>query len=407
MSSLLSNISAGLERKWRGMKIGIDGAPLAGNRTGIGNYASNLLTNILCLREDLHFKVFQKFFWSDEKFESQLLQNQDRGNAPRPAPLLSILKRSNIIKSMYRGVRESAFKLANADVDFFHAFVYRPPAFTGIPFIPVVYDLSHKRFPEHHPAERVRWMDYLDQYLEKVPYIHTISNFTKNEIVEYYGISQNKISVIYPGINPVFLVGSKDHAADLRCLEQLGLSSRSYALSVSTLEPRKNLTTIIDAYSTLPVNLRLEFPLIIVGGQGWGRPLENNKLQKLIDEKSVRFLGYQTDEILKILYSHCRVFCYPSLYEGFGMPIAEAIALSAPVLASKIPVFEEISLDHISFVEARDIDSWANGLKETFETSKLLIPDAGAIRTRFNWRESALKTIQMYDEVADILSIKR
>jgi len=393
--------------KWRvpGSKIniGVDTAPLNGNRTGIGNYVSNLLKAIIQLNCNVNLLAFSRYNWSEVRLST--LDNDNQNVFFQKSRKLEFLKKNQLILNAYRASRRFMYNAKQSKIDFFHAFVYRPPEFTGIPFLPVIYDLSHKRFPHFHPKERINWMNELDFYMHEVPMVHTISEFSKLEISTYYGINPKKISVIYPGLNPLFISSEIDQEKTRLFLDRYKIRPSGFVLSVATLEPRKNLRTLVEAYRIMPVSVRKRFPLIVVGDDGWGNPFENQILDQLKSEGSLRFIGYQSDLALKILYSNCKIFCYTSLYEGFGMPVAEALSMSACVIASDLQVFREISQTGITFVDPLDVQAWANKISEFLDGAHNGSNLDRYCVDKFSWNDSAKRTLQLYNVVQDNLNL--
>ena len=283
----------------------------------------------------------------------------------------------------------------------FHAFNYCPPGPTKIPVIPIVYDLSVLRYPETHPAARVRGMEQLARYIAAAPIVHTISEFTASEITDVFGVGRSRIIVTYPGVAPIFRF---QRDASQKILGYFGLISGGYALTVATLEPRKNLRTLVAAFSHLPADLRLKMPLCVVGGHGWGHialPAESRQLQL---DGSLRFLGYASDTQLRDLYAGARIMLYPSLYEGFGMPVIEAMACGAPVAASATSSLPEAVGKMGRLIDPLDVDAWTAELLRAAIDMNYRDDHTSAARRAyalsFTWRRAAKETIQMYRKIA-------
>lgn len=301
---------------------------------------------------------------------------------------------------LHGAARRIAFQWGS-DLDrfrLFHAFNYCPPGPAEIPIIPVVYDLSVFRYPETHPAARVRGMDQLARYIAAAPMVHTISEFTASEITEVFSVERSRIIVTYPGVAPIFRIQAD---ASPENLGHFGLRSGGYALTVATLEPRKNLRTLVLAFSHLPADVRLKMPLCVVGGHGWGHialPAESRQLQL---DGSLRFLGYASDAQLRDLYAGARIMLYPSLYEGFGMPVIEAMACGAPVAASATSSLPEAVGKMGRLINPLDVDAWTEELLRA-ATDVHYHDDHTARRAyalSFTWRRAAKETIQMYRKI--------
>lgn len=155
---------------------------------------------------------------------------------------------------------------------------------------------------------------------------------------------------------------------------------REFVLFVGALEPRKNLKGLIEAYSALPEGLKRNFPLIFVGSCGWN----NEEIMALMQKGQIRFLGYVPEKDLATLYSCAALPVYPSWYEGFGLPVLEAMACGCPVLASTDAALRELSAQSACHVEPGDIDAMANALQELLEDEnrRHLLSLAGLARAR-------------------------
>jgi glycosyltransferase involved in cell wall biosynthesis len=171
-------------------------------------------------------------------------------------------------------------------------------------------------------------------------------------------------------------------------------------MSVSTIEPRKNLKTLILAYADLPTIIKASMPLLIVGARGWGEMDLPKSLAGLEAEGSVRFAGYVSDRELRDLYAGARAMFYPSLYEGFGMPITEALACGTPVVTSQSSSMPDAGGSVSRYVAPLDIDGWRQEFKRTLASEDHL--DVGARQDRlahaqsFSWDEAADTVEAMY-----------
>lgn len=204
-----------------------------------------------------------------------------------------------------------------------------------------------------------------------------------------------------PGVNPAFRAPPPPSTAET--LRRLGIDKGGFFLSVGTMEPRKNHATLFAAYAMLPPEMRRRFPLVQVGQPGWGK-VEPVHLDRLTAEGSVRILGYADEAMLHTLYSSARALLFPTLYEGFGMPVTEAMAAGLPVIASDIPVMREVAGGAADFVETLDAEGWAQAILEAAGTS-----DEGLDKRReaarrasetYTWEKTAQGTAAIYREFA-------
>jgi len=388
------------------MQIGIDLRPLRSPLTGIGNYQFHLLQALLDRTESLRFQGFCQLGWRpiDRALLEQLIDQSDDEGKWSASPFSSWSRRLGKFAAVYHGFKiwqRAAFSWGapKKTLKLFHAFSYVPPGRIDVPVIPVVYDMSFLRFPEMHPRRRIQSLRGLIETIREAPVIHTISNFTASEICSLVGVEPSRVAVVYPGVNPLFVqpaaVGAEAELA------RLNLTPGSYFLVVSTLEPRKNLRTLIAAYSLLPESIKARVPLCIAGAEGWGELDLPKTSASLIRQGYLRFLGFVTNQKLKTLYSNACAFCYPSLYEGFGMPIIEALACGSRVICSDATSMPEAGGTAAQRVSPLCIDSWQLALRRLIEEPDT-IDDRRARELharRFNWQRAAHQTMALYSRV--------
>ena len=225
------------------------------------------------------------------------------------------------------------------------------------------------------------------QNIKKATHIVTGSNFTKNEIVEILGFDESKISVIYHGYDDKVFY-PKDDAQKAAVKAKLNLT-KEFILFAGSIEPRKNLATLIKAYNLLPSDLQDKFDLVIVGAKGW----ENSQIHELINQnENIKFAGFVTDEELAALYSSAGVFAYPSVYEGFGIPPLEAMACGCAVVLSDIEVFREIYGEDAVYFDALNEASLKEKLQILLTDEKMRenFARSGLRRCKdFSWAKSA------------------
>ena len=375
-------------------RVAVDIRPLLAARTGVGKYQASVMRAVIQMNSGVNYEGFGAYDWTPITTDQLDVSSQKEAGAGRAETLL---RKVPFAPSAFHVLRSAAYRLSlvRRHVDFFHAFLYRPPAFSCLPFLPVVYDLSHKRLPQYHPVERIRWMSKLDRYIHDAFLVHTISEFSAGEIVDVYGVKRENIIVAPPGVDAVFL-----QTADPRgTLDKFGLEKDKFFLCVGTLEPRKNIATLVRAYANAPTTLQQRFPLALVGMKGWSESIPSEG-ERLIQSGALRIIGYITDHELRDLYASARAMAYPSIYEGFGMPIAEARAAGARVIASDIPPHHEASGGSAVFVEPMDVDAWRAALLAASDfddpVEALLVRQ---IPGSLTWRHAAAQTLEMYRRI--------
>jgi glycosyltransferase involved in cell wall biosynthesis len=217
--------------------------------------------------------------------------------------------------------------------------IARPVA---LPTVVTMNDLSWHHEPSWHPVERLQWIDRnLKATLRQASRFVAISQFTKDVVVRDLGVSASRIDVIplapADDFRPISAVDA------VETLARYELADHGYVFSISTIEPRKNFDRLLAAHLRLPAAIRRRAPLVIAGGKGWGSVLARPEADAAIRDGTVRLLGHVSDADLVVLCSRAAVFAYVSLYEGFGLPVVEAMAAASPVLASSTTAVGELA----------------------------------------------------------------
>jgi alpha-1,3-rhamnosyl/mannosyltransferase len=244
--------------------------------------------------------------------------------------------------------------------------VYHEPNMIVTPFggttVATFNDLSWLHHPQSHPAERIAWIGRgLQRTLRQASRFVTISEFTAQGMAAELGVARERIDVVPLAPSELFAPVEREQAAPI--LERFELQDRRYILSVSTIEPRKNFDRLLAAWLRLPAPDQEAHPLVIVGGQGWGTVLANADAERARTGGRLKLLGHVADADLPALYARCAVFAYVSLYEGFGLPLVEAMAAGAPVIASSTTACGETAGDAALLVEPTDVDAIADALR--------------------------------------------
>ena len=240
-----------------------------------------------------------------------------------------------------------------------------------------VHDLSWRADPAQHPPERVSWIERrLPATLRQATRFVSVSEFTARAMVTELGIDRRRIDVVPPGVSSMFRPIEASAAAAV--LARYHLVDRAYILAVSTLEPRKNFDRLLAAHACLPAALRARMPLVIAGGRGWGNSLDDDRASRAQCDGSLRLLGHVRDADLVALYARAAVVAYPSLYEGFGLPVLEAMACAVPVVTSGTTALRDTAGDAALLVDPLDTEAIATALLRVVEDTQL----ADTLRTR-------------------------
>lgn len=267
--------------------------------------------------------------------------------------------------------------------------------------IATVHDLSVFKFPETHPMERLQHFEReFKASLKRAAHLITDTEATRQEVIEYLAWPAENITAVPLGVSPCF---APKPALELApCLHQYGLTPGGYALCVSTLEPRKKIGSLLKAYERLPRQLREQYPLILAGGAGWLSDELHQEIDRLSAQGWLRYLGFVPERDLPALYAGARTFIYPSIYEGFGLPVLEAMASGVPVVTSNRSSLPEVTQGAARLVDPDDMDA----LRISIETA--LCDDLWRERARslglqvaqgYSWEQCTQRTVDVYRSI--------
>lgn len=297
-------------------------------------------------------------------------------------------------------------------LDVFFSPTHYLPLFTGAPPAIAILDVSYLYFPELFKKKDLNQLKFWGGYsIRKAKKIITISNSSKNDIIRAYGVSKDKVEVVYPGIKKIKDSGFKIY--DMEELEKKFGIKGPYILFVGTLQPRKNITRLVEAFAKLKEQKSIskelrtktqELTLVVVGKRGWQYEEILEAPKKYGVEASVKFLENVTDEELPSLYKNALCFVLPSLYEGFGLPILEAMQYGCPVLTSNVSSLPEAGGDAALYFNPEDTEDITKNLKLITQNSKLreeLIKKGYEQVKKFSWEKSARKTLGVLQELGE------
>lgn len=379
------------------LTVHFNAAPLLSPRTGIGQYCLHLMSEIEKV-QGVKSHYFYAGAWSDE-----LLRQAPSGVSRAKKMKLAVGKLiPNLAYEIQQRWRGRHFR---AGLEQHGSALYHEPNFlafkTTLPTVVTVHDLSILRYPETHPKDRVAFMSKrIGKSILRADCVITDSEYVRQEVLAEFNLPAEKvISVLLAASDNFMPVAGNELAVTLA---QFSLIAGQYILAVGTLEPRKNLTTAIRAYTQLPEAIRNEIPFVVAGMKGWRTEGLDREVAALIDKGQIRLLGFVADEALPALYSGARVFVYPSLYEGFGLPPLEAMACGAPVIVSNRSSLPEVVGDAGLQVDALDVDGLAEAMLSVIENDELRtsLGKRGIERaSTFSWQRCAEQTLGVYRQV--------
>ncbi len=261
-----------------------------------------------------------------------------------------------------------------------------------------IHDLSVFKFPETHPGERLHQFERdFPRSLAHACHIITDSQFTRSEVIEFLGLPAHQVTAVPLGVDPAFRPAAPESLSN--DLQQFGLEPQQYVLCVATIEPRKRIDCLLDAYRALPAAERRNFPLVLVGGSGWLHQALDAEIERAQSEGWVRRIGFVSNSELQQLYAGARLFVFPSVYEGFGLPVLEAMASGVAVVASDCSSIPEILLDCGRLVEPGNVSAWTEAIRAGIEDGAWRIQASrnGLARSRdFTWERCASETADVY-----------
>jgi glycosyltransferase involved in cell wall biosynthesis len=376
------------------MRIGFDISQTGNAKAGCGYFADNLIKNLVECDLDNEYLLYSAF--GNTYFDPDRVRTTRRFSKSNCTHLLDNLNRQDSLAfwSDLNPVDET--RLGNPQI--VHANNFSCPKLTNAIIVYTLYDVSFLDVPNCSSEEnRVVCFNGVFNAALYADYIIAISEYSRKRFLEVFPhFSPDKICVIYPGSRFDGKLGSETPVANL--------TTDKFWLCVGTLEPRKNLRTLLHAYRQYIDTNDDSKPLVLVGGRGW---LEDD-LDLFIDNlglsESVVKLGYVDDSTLRWLYKNCWAFVYPSIYEGFGLPVLEAMSLGAAVITSNTTSLPEVGRDAVLYVNPTNQNEIAEGfamLNSDELRSKLKVLGQKQSQ-KFSWEQTASQVLAVYKKLLDI-----
>jgi len=373
------------------MTLYVDVSAAAHQRAGMARYSESLV------RALLHHHGQQHHFG--------LFYNRDRGTSPL-AGLEGMPTRT--VHAGYKPWRMAVwlghlaginFNRLLPDAELFHATEHLLMPLHGIPTVLTVHDLIYHLFPTYHKRLNYWYLNAaMPLFAKRADALITISESSKRDLVRTYGVPPDKITVIYEAASPQFSPAPPPRVAEVK--SRYGLPER-YLLALGTIEPRKNLLRLVNALHLL----RQDDPslcLVIVGSAGWLYQDFFSHLEKLDEPRSVLLSGYVPDPDLSAIISGAAVYVLASLYEGFGLPILEAMACGTPVVCSNTSSMPELGGNAARYFDPTDTESIARAIAAVLTDADLRaeMRERGLEQAAsFSWRRAAEKTLAVYEQV--------
>jgi len=346
------------------VRIVVDVSPLSHERTGVGNYIRGSLAGMV--EASAGADEIVAFAPASARGKREIDAALDGIGVERRLP---VLPAAHALRTAWSRAGAPSLERVVGPFDVFHFSDWMYPPQRGGIRSTMVHDLV----PVHHPE----WVHARTRRMHGAKYRHAAeacdvvivnSRFTGDDVVRTLGVDPAKVHVAYPGVEPGFTPEG----------ERLDLDGRRYALTVATLEPRKNLSRLVEAYALLD---RDELSLLVVGAAGWGDQPE-------LESPGIVRLGYTPREDLPRLYRGASVFVYPSRFEGFGMPVVEAMACGVPCVVSSHPSLDEACGDAAVRADPDDAAAIAASIRRALDEREELVTRGLEHARRFTWLEN-------------------
>lgn len=366
------------------MRIGIDGMSLAQPRTGVGTYTFELARALAAATPDDQFELV-----SPLPFEPSVLAGI------QPANLRCIYTKPNVLQRRWWTIGLPSY-MRSHPFELFHGTNYEVPLRAQCPTVVTIHDLSLLLHSSTHEARAVRRARLLMPLMaRRAKLIITPSELIKNEVCEHLRIPSRKVFATPLAPRAHFQPMSLAQTVEAR--KRLNVADE-FLLFVGTIEPRKNLSVLVNALEEVWRTTSLRPQLVVAGKVGWKADDLLAQLQGSSDADRVRLIGFVSDNDLRALYSSCRAFIYPSVYEGFGLPPLEAMACGAPVIASRVPSIKESVARVISATDFRELARTIVELLTDEQARQALSISGRAHAQEFSWQRTAALTREVYAE---------
>ena len=376
------------------MHIAVESQSLLQLRTGVEHYLYHLLEGFSKLDLD---DTVSSFYFSAKGHKHLLPFASEKVKEQRLA-----FPPGRVISMMWKLFRYPHLEslLPNADLFHFPNYVIKPVGKKSKTVL-TVHDLAFERMPETLEEKNLEFLrKFVPPSIERADKIIAVSEFTRSELIHYHPAAEGKTEVVYHGVDQEF--ARPINAEKMDSARKKYSLPQNYILAVGTIEPRKNIQGLLKACKIL-FDKQSDIDLVLCGSKGW-------KCDELVNEimggdlsKRIRWTGYVDQAELPALYSGARVFVYPSLYEGFGLPCLEAMAAGVPVVCSGTTSVPEVVGETAIKVEPENPESIAEGIHRVLSDQTLaveLVQQAKTRATQFTWQNTARQTLQIYKAIS-------
>ncbi|OGK20333.1 hypothetical protein A3C23_02895 [Candidatus Roizmanbacteria bacterium RIFCSPHIGHO2_02_FULL_37_13b] len=369
------------------MIIGVDGNEAnVEKRVGVSVYTYELL------------KYFQKKASNDTQFIIYL-----RVNPESSMPVETQFFKYRVVKGpLWSQIFLPIDLYLNRKINVFFSPAHYTPRFCPIPLVVSIHDLAYEYYPDEFlKKDLYKLKNWTKHAVSQAKRIIAVSNNTKKDIVKFYKIPKEKIDVVYNGYTNRITLDTL-HASRSNLNTKYQILNTKYLLYVGTIQPRKNLLTLIEAFHLL-LHDKPDFKLVIAGKKGWMYDEIYQKVEKLKLTDKIMFTGYINESELSFLYQNAAIYVLPSLYEGFGIPILEAMSHGCPVICSNVSSLPEIGANACLYVNPNDKIELKLKIVKLIEDRELradLIEKGKQRIKKFSWEKCGIETLAILQRVA-------
>lgn len=374
--------------------------------TGVAYYTQNMLSTLIRNYPELDISAFRNHTLLSKKEILTLFAQTTNSSQKTPAWKATLIKLINhfaLARSLIQWQQSLRHRFTLKKV--IAGGIYHEPNFVFLPHdgpkVLTVHDISMFSCPEFLPKGRAKFLQkHMRHGMQEADALIVSCQFIKDQIVQLLNIPEHKIHIIAPGAQENFKPRPEHEVKHF--LEKFSLNYKQFLLCVATLEPRKNLTRLIKAYQQLPNALQKKYPLVLVGNKGW----LYEKLMTLINENknsNILLLRYVDEKTLFHLYSGAKAFVYPSLYEGFGLPVLEAMQSGLPVITSNTSSLPEVCGDAGVLIDPLNVTAITSAIEQMLTSDDLGYADAVkrslTQAKKFSWDNFAEKLFEVYQKI--------
>lgn len=383
------------------MKVGIDARFLTHpQKGGFKTYTENLISALACEDESNQYVLYL------DRLPDQSTRIPRQSNFS-----YKVLKQAPVIGMPWREQVKLSLQITRDRIDLLHSPCLTAPLFSACPLVVTIHDMiwfSPKKY-SHNNSLSLQWkmMEWYNLLVarytsRRASAIITVSHSSKESIIEHLDIDPGLVYVTHEAVNSSF-----QPVKDEKRVQALRLKFKlpsKFILAIGSADPRKNIETLVRAYALLPQKLMMEYRLVIVWTAPVLAPAISKRIQSLGVSNAVQFLNQVSNEDLVLLYNEASLFVFPSLYEGFGLPVLEAMACGAPVIATNTSSIPEIAGDAALLFDAKDVRKMAEAMAHVLSSSDVqsdMVQKGFKRNTVFSWQKCARETLSVYKKVLE------